>query len=45
MFVIILALLIDLNPVELNYYPLMVSLDNVAEVEILLMTYLQKYAL
>ena len=31
---------IDLNPVEVKYYPLMIILDNVLEV---VMPYLQKY--
>ena len=43
--------IIDLNPVELNYYSLMISLDkcngsgNIVEVVMLLMTYLWKYVL
>ena len=35
--------LIDLNPIELNYYPFMITLENVMEVVILLIIYLQKY--
>ena len=43
--------IIDLNPVELNYYSFMISLDkcngsgNIVEVVMLLMTYLWKYVL
>ena len=32
--------LIDLNPVELNYYPFLISLDKCNKVVILLITYL-----
>ena len=35
--------LFNLDPVDLNYYSFMISLENVVEVAILLMTYLQKY--
>ena len=34
---------IDLNHIDLNYYPFMISLDRCDKVVMLLMTYLQTY--
>ena len=33
---------IDLNPMKLNYYPLVI-IQDITEIVVLLMTYLQKY--
>ena len=35
--------LIDLNPIRLIYFPIMITLDKLMEVVMFLMTYLSKY--